>query len=107
AEAARHGVSQCPVVEVIWPPRSASEDFDVFCHAHENAGIQESDAAGDRAVKISRFLSDHLQSREAKALLERLPKLPPEEKGKALPAEAAKYGVSPCPLADVTWPTPK
>ena len=83
---------------------SPRADFEAFCHAHERAGIVETDAAGDKAVKIARFLGDNLKTPEAKGFLAKLPTLDPKDKAKALTAEAAKYGVSPCPLADATWP---
>jgi hypothetical protein len=84
---------------------SPKADFERFCHAHEKAGVVDTDAPGDRAMKISRYLSENLTSKEAKTLLERLPTLPASAKHAALSAEAAQYGVTPCPLADVTWPS--
>jgi len=86
---------------------SAKDDFETFCHAHERAGIVDGDAAGDKAVKISRYLAEHLKTKEAKAVLEALPKLEPSQKRQALTEAAAKHGVTPCPLADATWPVPQ
>jgi hypothetical protein len=83
---------------------SPKSDFETFCHAHERAGVTETDPAGDKAVKISKYLAEHLKTKEAKDTLALLPTLPPSEKGQALRAAAAKHGVSPCPIADVTWP---
>ena len=85
---------------------SPKSDFDTFCHAHERAGVTDTDSAGDKAVKISKYLSQHLKTKEAKDTLALLPTLPASEKGQALKDAAAKHGVSPCPLADATWPPP-
>lgn len=83
---------------------SPKSDFQTFCYAHEKAGVLDSDGAGDKALKISEYLAENLKTKEAKAVLAALPTLPPSEKGKALKDAAAKHGVSPCPIADVTWP---
>ncbi len=83
---------------------SPRADFEAFCHAHERAGIVEGDTGGDQAVKISKYLAEHLKTREAKNVLEGLPRLEPSQKRQALSEAAAKHGVTPCPLADVTWP---
>jgi hypothetical protein len=83
---------------------SPKSDFQTFCYAHEKAGVAETDGAGDRAMKIARYLAENLKTKEAKGVLAALPTLPPSEKGKALKDAAAKHGVSPCPIADVTWP---
>ncbi|MBL8952712.1 MAG: hypothetical protein JNK82_18170 [Myxococcaceae bacterium] len=83
---------------------SPKGDFERFCGAHENAGVVAGDTPGDQAVKISKYLADNLKTPEAKQVLEKLPTLQPNEKRQALSDAAAKYGVSPCRLADVTWP---
>ncbi len=83
---------------------SPKSDFQTFCYAHEKAGVVDTDGAGDKAVKISKYLAEHLKTKEAKDVLATLPTLPPSEKGKTLKDAAAKHGVSPCPIADVTWP---
>lgn len=92
------------LVVVLAACTSPARDFETFCHAHERAGVVESDAAGDRAVKISRYLAENLKTQEAKDVLGALPQLEPSQKRQALNAAAAKHGVRPCPLADVTWP---
>jgi hypothetical protein len=83
---------------------SARQDFETFCHAHERAGVLDTDTAGDRAVKISKYLAENLKTQEAKDVLAALPALEVKDKRKALTDAAAKHGVSPCPLAEVTWP---
>ena len=83
---------------------SAHDDFDRFCHAHERAGVVAGDAPGEKAMKISRWLSENLKTAEAKRVLAELPTLDASKKHAALSDAAAKYGVSPCPLADATWP---
>ena len=83
---------------------SPKGDFERFCNAHENAGVIASDTPGDQAVKISQYLAENLKTKEAKDVLAALPTLQPSEKRKALSDAAAKHGISPCKLADVTWP---
>jgi hypothetical protein len=84
---------------------SERRDFENLCHAHERAGLQAGDDAAARAVKISRWLAETLKTEAAKQALARLATLDPSVKARALSEVAARHGVSPCPIAAVTWPS--
>ncbi|MBK7863257.1 MAG: hypothetical protein IPJ65_32565 [Archangiaceae bacterium] len=83
---------------------SPKADFERLCHAHERARVLATDSAGEKAMKISSWLSENLTTQEAKAVLQTLPTLPVGEKREALTRAAAQAGVTPCALADETWP---
>ncbi len=82
---------------------SPKSDFENLCHATEHAGVTPDDDPATKAVKISKWISQNIKGSEATELMRALPNVDPKQKGALLTQTAAKYGVSPCPLATDTW----
>ena len=79
-------------------------DFDNICNAAERSGAMSEADTTARAVKIAQWLQPQVKTEKARKFMAELAMLDPKKKGQALRGEAKKHGVSPCPIADVTWP---
>jgi hypothetical protein len=79
------------------------DDFDDICHAEERVELTGVSNPAEKAMKLSFWLQRRLRTSTAKDFLAKLATMDPADKGNALRAEAAKHGVSPCPIADSTW----
>jgi hypothetical protein len=75
-------------------------DFDNLCHAQERSGSTGT-TAEDYANAL-RWADRSMRTQEARGVVGRLASMAPSDKATLLRAEAAKAGVSPCPLAD-SW----
>jgi hypothetical protein len=81
-------------------------DFDDICNAEQRAGVGSETDPAQKAVKIAMWLQKRLRTSEAKKFLGAMASVDPAQKGNLLRTEAAKHGVSPCPIADSTWGKP-
>src|SRR5688572_15878168 len=78
-------------------------DFDNLCHAQERSG--STGTTPEDYANAMRWADRALRTQEARGVVGRLATMSPYEKGTLLRSEAAKVGVSPCPLADA-WSPP-
>jgi hypothetical protein len=78
-------------------------DFDNLCHAAARSGSMGT-SAEDQANAM-RWADRAMRTQEARGVIGRLATMSPSDKSVFLRAEAAKVGVSPCPLAD-SWAPP-
>ena len=79
------------------------DDFDDICHAEERVELTGVSSPAEKAMKLSFWLQKRLRTSTAKSFLAKLATMDPAQKADALKAEAAKHGVSPCPIAESTW----
>ena len=79
-------------------------DFDNLCHAQERSG--STGTAPEDYANAMRWADRAMRTQEARGVVGRLAAMSPYDKGTFLRAEAAKAGVSPCPLAD-SWSPPQ
>lgn len=79
-------------------------DFDNLCHAQERSGA--TGATPEDYANAMRWADRAMRTQEARGVVGRLATMSPYDKGTFLRAEAAKVGVSPCPLAD-SWSPPQ
>ena len=75
-------------------------DFDNLCHAQERSGSTGTTA--EDYANAMRWADRAIKTQEVRGVAARLATMSPYDKAKFLRAEAAKSGVSPCPLAD-SW----
>lgn len=75
-------------------------DFDNLCHAQERSGSMGT--TSEDYANALRWADRAMRTQEARGTVGRLATMSPYDKGVFLRAEAAKAGVSPCPLAD-SW----
>jgi hypothetical protein len=78
-------------------------DFDNLCHAQERSG--STGTTPEDYANAMRWADRAMRTQEARGVVGRLATMSPNDKGVFLRAEAAKAGVSPCPLAD-SWSRP-
>ena len=78
-------------------------DFDNLCHAQARSG--STGTTPEDYANAMRWADRALRTQEARGVVGRLATMSTNEKGTFLRAEAAKVGVSPCPLADA-WSPP-
>lgn len=76
-------------------------DFENICNAEERSGALREDP-NSRATHVAMWIGSRLQTDEARRFLAGLGAMPPKAKGDALREEAARIGLSACPLAE-TW----
>jgi hypothetical protein len=79
-------------------------DFDNLCHAQ--ARSQSTGTTPEDYANAMRWADRAMRTQEARGVVGRLATMSPSDKGTFLRAEAAKVGVSPCPLAD-SWSPPQ
>ena len=79
-------------------------DFDNLCHAQERSGSTGTTA--EEYANAMRWADRAVKTQEVRGVVARLASMSPYDKGTYLRAEAAKAGVSPCPLAD-SWSPPQ
>ena len=78
-------------------------DLENICNAEERSGALAPDQDPNRrAFVVASWLAGRIQSDEGRQFLGSLQKLKAGEKGAALRREAARLGLSGCPLAE-TW----
>ena len=75
-------------------------DFDNLCHAQERSG--STGTTPEDYANAMRWADRAMRTQEARGVVGRLANMSSSDKGNFLRAEAAKAGVSPCPLAD-SW----
>lgn len=80
-----------------------SSDFDNLCHAQERSG--STGTTPEDYANAMRWADRAMRTQEARGAVGRLATMAPNDKAAFLRAEAAKVGVSPCPLAD-SWSSP-
>jgi hypothetical protein len=78
-------------------------DFDNLCHAQQRSGAMGT--APEDYANAMRWADRAMRTQEARGVVGRLATMSPHDKGVFLRAEAAKVGVTPCPLAD-SWAPP-
>lgn len=79
-------------------------DFDNLCHAQERSG--STGTTPEDYANAMRWADRAMRTQDARGITGRLATMSPQEKGTFLRAEAAKAGVTPCPLAD-SWSPPQ
>lgn len=75
-------------------------DLEQICNAEERSGALEQDPSM-RSVQVASWLANNLVTDESRALLGELAAMAPDQKAKALAAEAEKHAIAPCPMAAV------
>jgi hypothetical protein len=78
-------------------------DFDNLCRAEERSG--STGKTPEDYANALRWADRAMRTQDARGVVARLDTMSPYDKGQYLRAEAAKAGVSPCPLAD-SWSPP-
>jgi hypothetical protein len=96
----------CAVALLLCSCGAAKADFDDICNAEQRSGVTGETDPTQKAVKIAMWLQGRLRTSEAKKFLSAMASVDPAQKGNLLRTEAAKHGVSPCPIADSTWGKP-
>ena len=76
------------------------KDLEAVCDARARAKIPADADEEARDAALSGYMLGHVYTPEAKKMFSRFGSLPAVAKAKILRTEAAKEGVSPCPLAD-------
>jgi hypothetical protein len=79
-------------------------DFDNLCHAQERSG--STGTTPEDEANAMRWADRAMRTQEARGVVGRLATMSPYDKGSFLRTEAARVGVSPCPLAD-SWSPPR
>jgi hypothetical protein len=79
-------------------------DFDNLCHAQVRSG--STGTSPEDYANAMRWAERAMKTQEVRGVAARLETMSPYDKGNFLRAEAAKAGVSPCPLAD-SWAPPQ
>lgn len=89
------------------PPIDAgyARDIERICHVVERSGAASMELA-DRTYVTATWLSQNLETQEARRFLAELGPIAGAEKGNVLDTEAARTGVKTCPLAD-DWKRPR
>ena len=75
-------------------------DFDNLCHAQERSGSMGTTPEDN--ANAMRWADRAMRTQEARGVVGRLATMSPSDKATFLRSEAAKVGVTPCPLAD-SW----
>lgn len=78
-------------------------DFDNLCHAQQRSGSMG--ATPEDYANAMRWADRAMRTQEARGVVGRLATMSPYDKAALLRSEAAKVGVTPCPLAD-SWSPP-
>lgn len=78
-------------------------DFERLCHAQERSG--STGTTPEDYANALRWADRAMRTQEARGVIAKVSTMSPYDKGQYLRAEAAKAGVSPCPLAD-SWAPP-
>lgn len=79
-------------------------DFDNLCHAQERSG--STGTTPEDYANAMRWADRAMRTQEARGVVGRLSNMSPYDKAALLRAEAAKAGVTSCPLAD-SWSPPQ
>jgi hypothetical protein len=80
------------------PTSPYGQDLGRLCHSEERSGALDHPEA-QRSMVVAQWLGNNIQTEEGRAFLVRLARTPPAEKAALLKAEAARSGLSDCPLA--------
>lgn len=83
---------------------TVKSDYSNLCNAEERSGSMAK--TPEDYANAMRWADRAVKTHEARAVMARLATMSPYDKGVYLRAEAAKVGVSPCPLAD-SWSPPQ
>ena len=84
-------------------PAAYRVDLENICDAEARSGALAPDQDPNRrAVVVATWLAGRIQTQEGRQFLASLQKLKAAEKGEALRREAARLGLTGCPLAE-TW----
>ena len=73
------------------------QDMDRICNSEERSGALEQ-PEGARAVAVAQWLGNNIQTAEAREFLVTLARTGPEDKAALIEKEAARAGLSDCPL---------
>lgn len=76
-------------------------DVENICDAEARSGALKEDP-NQRAMLVAAWIGPRLQTDEARKFVAGLSPMKPKDKGDALRREAARVGLSTCPLAE-TW----
>lgn len=82
---------------------NAAKDFENICHAEERSGAASIADPAQRAMHVAGWLTDNVQSSDAKAFMSAIASASPESRGELLRQAASEAGYTgDCPMADAT-----
>ena len=80
----------------------ARSDFEKICNAEQLSGVSAEQDPSQRAMKIAKWVSDNIHSRDAIQAMRAMAVVSPADKGRLLKQAAQESGYDgPCPMAEM------